>query len=124
MIQLTDLFVQLKSLTNYQIIYSSLSLKFEVFEMGWTPVTPLHPTPMPQFKFFDKYIICFYFYKTTLFLSISSRNISATAHLPTALLACRKYLMIALTLKAPIPQNGQTHSNNSSAIADELFECV
>ena len=29
-----------------------------------------------------------------------------------------------LTLKAPISQNGQTHSNNSSAKADELFECV
>ena len=28
-----------------------------------------------------------------------------------------------LTLKAPIPQNGQTHSNNLQ-IADELFECV
>ena len=23
-----------------------------------------------------------------------------------------------------IPQNGQTHSNNSPATADELFECV
>ena len=30
----------------------------------------------------------------------------------------------ALTLYVPTPQNGQTHSNNSSAIADELFECV
>ena len=29
-----------------------------------------------------------------------------------------------LTLQAPTPQNGQTHSNNSSANADELFECV
>ena len=29
-----------------------------------------------------------------------------------------------LTLKAPIPQNGQTYSNNLSATADELFECV
>ena len=29
-----------------------------------------------------------------------------------------------LTLKAPIPLNGQTHSNNSSATANELFECV
>ena len=29
-----------------------------------------------------------------------------------------------LTLKPPIPQNGQTHSNNSSATADKLFECV
>ena len=29
-----------------------------------------------------------------------------------------------LTLKALIPQNGQTHSNNSSTKADELFECV
>ena len=29
-----------------------------------------------------------------------------------------------LTLKTPIPQNSQTHSNNSSAFADELFECV
>ena len=28
-----------------------------------------------------------------------------------------------LTLKAPTPQNGQTHSNNSSA-ADEFFECI
>ena len=24
----------------------------------------------------------------------------------------------------PIPQNGQTHSNNSLPIASELFECV
>ena len=29
-----------------------------------------------------------------------------------------------LTLYAPIPQNGQTHSNDKSAFADELFECV
>ena len=28
------------------------------------------------------------------------------------------------TLKAPTPKNGQTHSNNSSEIADELFGCV
>ena len=31
---------------------------------------------------------------------------------------------LELTLEAPTPQNGQTHSNNSSAFADELFECV
>ena len=29
-----------------------------------------------------------------------------------------------LTLQAPTTQNGQTHSNNSSAFADEFFECV
>ena len=29
-----------------------------------------------------------------------------------------------LTLLVPIRQNGQTHSNNSLATADELFECV
>ena len=29
-----------------------------------------------------------------------------------------------LTLQAPTPQNDQTHSNYSSAIADEWFECV
>ena len=29
-----------------------------------------------------------------------------------------------LTLSAPTPQNGQIHSNNSSAVADELFDCV
>ena len=32
--------------------------------------------------------------------------------------------MLQLTLKVPTPQNGQTHSNNLSARADELFECV
>ena len=32
--------------------------------------------------------------------------------------------IFGLTLKAPIPQNGQTYSSNSSAIADGLFECV
>ena len=31
---------------------------------------------------------------------------------------------LTLTLKAPTPQNGQIHSINSSAAADELFECV
>ena len=29
-----------------------------------------------------------------------------------------------LTLSVPTTQNGQTHSNNSLATADELFECV
>ena len=28
-----------------------------------------------------------------------------------------------LTIYALTPQNGQTHSNNSSAISDELSEC-
>ena len=32
--------------------------------------------------------------------------------------------MILLTLEAPTPQNGQTHSNNSSATADELLKSV
>ena len=27
-----------------------------------------------------------------------------------------------LTLKAPIPQNGQTHSNNSSAVCFSVFD--
>ena len=31
---------------------------------------------------------------------------------------------MCLTLSAPIPQNGETHSNSLSATADELFECV
>ena len=35
-----------------------------------------------------------------------------------------KNVLIILTLKTPIPQNGQTHSNNSSAVTNELFECV
>ena len=35
-----------------------------------------------------------------------------------------KILFYDLTLYVPIPQNGQTHSNNLSALADELFECV
>ena len=29
-----------------------------------------------------------------------------------------------MILQAPTPQNGQTHSNNSSVTADNLFECV
>ena len=29
-----------------------------------------------------------------------------------------------LTLSVPTPQKGLTHSNNSSAVDDELFECV
>ena len=29
-----------------------------------------------------------------------------------------------ITLYSPTPQNGQTHSSNSSATADELLECV
>ena len=34
------------------------------------------------------------------------------------------YFSLNATILAPIPQNGQTYSNNSSAKADELFECV
>ena len=33
-------------------------------------------------------------------------------------------LLDGLTLYVPTPQNGQTHSNNLSAFADALFECV
>ena len=29
-----------------------------------------------------------------------------------------------LALLALTPQNGQTHSKNSSAVAEELFECI
>ena len=29
---------------------------------------------------------------------------------------------VILTFQAPTPQNGQTHSENSSAFADKLFE--
>ena len=32
--------------------------------------------------------------------------------------------IVKLTLQAPTPQNCQTHSNNSSAAADVLFEFV
>ena len=32
--------------------------------------------------------------------------------------------MSTLTFYVPTPKNGQTHSNNSLAVADELFECV
>ena len=31
---------------------------------------------------------------------------------------------ITLTLETPTPQNGKTHSNNSSTTADKLFDCV
>ena len=33
-------------------------------------------------------------------------------------------LVKSVAPKVPIPQNGQTHSNNSLAIANELFEFV
>ena len=33
-------------------------------------------------------------------------------------------LISRLTLSAPTLQNGQTHSNNLSAVVDESFECV
>ena len=33
-------------------------------------------------------------------------------------------MLIMLTLSAPTPQNGQTHSNNSSVTANEFFERV
>ena len=35
-----------------------------------------------------------------------------------------RYKIPVLTLSATTPQNGQTHSNNSSATANELFDCV
>ena len=33
-------------------------------------------------------------------------------------------LLTDLTLLAPTSQNGQTHSNNSPAVVEKLFECV
>ena len=35
-----------------------------------------------------------------------------------------QYHIVVLIFQAATPQNDQTHSNNSSAFADELFECV
>ena len=37
---------------------------------------------------------------------------------------CFMTIKFSLTLSAPTPQNGQIHSSNSLATADELFECV
>ena len=39
-------------------------------------------------------------------------------------LMVRFRLICFLTLEAPTSLNGQIHSNKSSTIADELFECV
>ena len=39
-------------------------------------------------------------------------------------LKCLRHQIKCLTLEAPTLQNGQTHSKNLSAVADELFECV
>ena len=39
-------------------------------------------------------------------------------------LSASKRTLLSLTLYSSISQNGQTHSNNSSAISNELFECV
>ena len=33
-------------------------------------------------------------------------------------------ITVNLTLETPTLQNGQTHSNNSSTVAEKLFECV
>ena len=47
--------------------------------------------------------------------------------LPSCLYLCtppQLYLFVTLSLKVPTPQNGQTQSKNSSAVADELFWCV
>ena len=41
----------------------------------------------------------------------------------TLALALPRFLCI-LTLKAPTPQNSQTHANNLLAVANELLECV
>ena len=35
-----------------------------------------------------------------------------------------RIISFILTLTAPAPQNSQTHSNNSSAVSDELFGCI
>ena len=39
-------------------------------------------------------------------------------------LSASKRTLLLLTFYTPIAQNGQTHSNNSSAISNELLECV
>ena len=46
------------------------------------------------------------------------------AKLLTEVLTWSTVKNICLTLQAPTPQNSQTHSNNSSAVADDSFECV
>ena len=45
-------------------------------------------------------------------------------HVSLSATANQLHQNFVLFLSAPTPQNDQTHSNNSSAIADELFECV
>ena len=47
------------------------------------------------------------------------------ANVKNARTTCRDFVLISvmLNLQAPTPLNGQTHSNNSAAVVDELFEC-
>ena len=52
-------------------------------------------------------------------------NISmAVRYVIIVLEQCFEVTRMAVKSLSPNPQNGQTHSNNSSAKADELFECV
>ena len=68
-----------------------------------------------------------YFYKKSLFHFILCTLMLCSTVSST--LACSKDFTTStvrsmLTLKTPTPQNGQTHSNNSSAVADELSESI
>ena len=38
--------------------------------------------------------------------------------------SCNGYFFVSTNICTPTPKSGQTHSNNSSATADELFQCV
>ena len=58
-----------------------------------------------------------------MFADRSKSMVKITKHLEIGFVN-RLKPRVSLTLSEPIPQNGQTHSNSSSAFADELFECV
>ena len=55
-----------------------------------------------------------------LFSNVNDCSVRNIISIKTGYMHCMK----GLTLQAPTPQNGQTHSNNSLAFANELFEYV
>ena len=63
----------------------------------------------------------------TSFCVLSLVSLEVKTNVALSLWASEKQLLngsVALTLQEPIPQNGQTHPNNLSAVANELFDCV
>ena len=98
----------------------NMKTKYEIFLQWNTRFFSSESSVCPAFRILNFLMKRTFWWKKFTYIYRASKKIPVNHHDFRAVYSWKTAMQICLTLKAPIPKNGQTHSNNSSAICRRI----